>query len=164
MASETHLPPARLLAASRWAALAVLHDGAPAAAMTSFALAPEGAALYVHLSQMALHTRALLEEPRAAFVVSAPDTGEGDPQTIPRLSLSGIALALVPGTPEFDAGRRAFVGRFPEAEERFALADFILFRFEPSEARWVGGFGRAFRMTAAQLAEAVREAESGQRT
>lgn len=157
MVSETYLPPARLLAASRWAALAVLHEGAPAAAMTSYALASDGAALYVHLSQMALHTRALLSEPRAAIVVSAPDEGEGDPQTLPRLSLAGVALALVPGTPDYDAGRAAYVARFPAAEERFALADFVLFRFEPAEARWVGGFARALRMTGAQLAEAVRE-------
>ena len=158
MASETYLPAARLLAASRWAALAVVHDGAPAAAMTSYALAPDGSALYVHLSQMALHTRALLEEPSAAFVVSQPDPGEGDPQALPRLSLSGVALALVPGTPEYEAGQDAYLGRFPGADERFALADFVLFRFEPAEARWVGGFARALRMTGEQLAEALREA------
>ena len=52
-------------------------------------------------------------------------------------------------------------GRFPAAEERFALADFVLFRFEPSEARWVGGFARALRMTGAQLTEALREAAAG---
>ena len=161
MVSETYLPPARLLATSRWAALAVVVDGAPAAAMTSYALAPDGAALYVHLSQMALHTRALLEEPRAALVVSAPDPGDGDPQTLPRLSLSGVALALVPGTPEYEAGKSAYAGRFPSAEERFALADFVLFRFEPAEARWVGGFARALRMSGAQLAEALEEAGRG---
>ena len=161
MVSETYLPPARLLAASRWAALAVVHDGAPAAAMTSYAIAPDGAALYVHLSQMALHTRALLEEPRAALVVSQPDTGEGDPQTLPRLSLSGVALALVPGTPEYEAGRAAYVAPFPAADDRFALADFVLFRFEPAEARWVGGFARALRMTGAQLAEALRGGGNG---
>ena len=156
MVSETYLPPAHLLASSRWAALAVVVEGAPAAAMTSYALAPDGTALYVHLSQMALHTRALLAEPRAAFVVSAPDSGDGDPQTLPRLSLSGVALALVPGTPEYKAGKSAYAGRFPSAEERFALADFVLFRFEPAEARWVGGFGRALRMSGAQLAEALQ--------
>ena len=161
MVSETYLPPARLLAASRWAALAVVVDGAPVAAMTSYAIAPDGAALYVHLSQMALHTRALLTEPRAALVVSAPDTGDGDPQTLPRLSLSGVALALVPGTPEYAAGQAAYVGRFPAAEERFALADFVLFRFEPSEARWVGGFAQALRMTGAQLAEAMQAMPKG---
>lgn len=161
MVSETYLPPARLLAASRWAALAVVNEGAPAAAMTSYALAPDGSALYVHLSQMALHTRALLEEPKAAFVVSQADTGDGDPQTLPRLSLSGVALALVPGTLEYEAGQAAYLGRYPSADERFALADFVLFRFEPAEARWVGGFGRALRMTGAQLAEAVREVLRG---
>ena len=161
MVTETYLPAARLLAGSRWAALAVVHDGAPAAAMTSYALSPAGDALFVHLSQMALHTRALLAEPATALVVSAPDPGEGDPQTLPRVSLAGVSLALVPGTPEYEAGRAAYVGRFPAAEERFALADFVLFRFEPSEARWVGGFGRALRMSGAQLAEAVREASAG---
>ena len=158
MVSEAYRPPARLLATSRWAALAVVNECSPAAAMTSYALAPDGTALYIHLSQRALHTRALLEEPRAAFVVSAPDTGDGDPQTLPRLSLAGVALAVVPGTPEHAAGRDAFVSRFPGADERFALADFVLFRFEPSDARWVGGFERALRMTGVQLAEAVREA------
>jgi putative heme iron utilization protein len=161
MVPETYLPPARLLLSSRWAALAVVVDGAPAAAMTSYALAPDGAALYVHLSQMALHTRALLTEPRAALVVSAPDTGDGDPQTLPRLSLSGVGLALVPGTPDYESGRAAYVGRFPAADERFALADFVLFRFEPAEARWVGGFARALRMTGTQLAEAFRETAVG---
>lgn len=161
MVSETYLPPARLLSTSRWAALAVVHDGAPAAAMTSYALAPDGAALYVHLSQLALHTRALLEEPRAALVVSAPDTGVGDPQTLPRVSLSGVALALVPGTPEYETGRAAYVSSFPDAEERFGLADFVLFRFAPAEARWVGGFARALRMTGAQLTEALQEAAKG---
>lgn len=161
MVSETYLPPARLLLSSRWAALAVVVDGAPAAAMTSYALAPDGASLYLHLSQMALHTRALLTEPRAALVVSAPDTGDGDPQTLPRLSLSGVALALVPGTPEYETGQAAYVSRFPAAGERFALADFVLFRFEPSEARWVGGFARALRMSGAQLAEALAEAGRG---
>jgi hypothetical protein len=87
-----------------------------------------------------------------------PTPARGDPQTLPRLSLSGVALALVPGTPEYEAGRAALVGRFPDAAERFALADFVLFRFEPSEARWVGGFARALRMTGAQLAEALRDA------
>ncbi len=158
MVTETYRPAARLLAASRWAALAVVDDGAPAAAMTSYALAPDGPAIYLLLSQMALHTRALLTEPRAALVVSAPDTGDGDPQTLPRLSLSGVALALVPGTPEHDAGRAVYVGRFPGAAERFELADFVLFRLEVSEARWVGGFGRALRMTGPQLAEALGEA------
>jgi hypothetical protein len=129
--------------------------------MTSYAVAPDGTALYVHLSQMALHTRALLTEPRAALVVSAPDTGEGDPQTLPRLSLAGVALAIVPGTPGYEAGQSAYVGRFPAAAERFALADFVLFRFEPAEARWVGGFARALRMTGAQLAEAVRDVSGG---
>ncbi|HPA51835.1 MAG TPA: pyridoxamine 5'-phosphate oxidase family protein [Thermoanaerobaculia bacterium] len=161
MVSETYLPPARLLLSSRWAALAVVVDGAPAAAMTSYALAPDGASLYLHLSQMALHTRALLTEPRAALAVSAPDTGDGDPQTLPRLSLSGVALALVPGTPEYETGQAAYVSRFPAAGERFALADFVLFRFEPSEARWVGGFARALRMSGTQLAEALAEAGRG---
>ncbi len=161
MVTETYLPPARLLASSRWAALAVVVEGAPAAAMTSYALAPDGTALYVHLSQMALHTRALLEEPRAALVVSAPDPGDGDPQTLPRLSLSGVALALVPGTSDHEAGKSTYVGRFPGAGERFALADFVLFRFEPAEARWVGGFARALRMSGAQLAEALVEVGRG---
>ncbi|HQN06931.1 MAG TPA: hypothetical protein PK569_05095, partial [Thermoanaerobaculia bacterium] len=71
------------------------------------------------------------------------------------------ALALVPGTPEYETGQAAYVSRFPAAGERFALADFVLFQFEPSEARWVGGFARALRMSGTQLAEALAEAGRG---
>lgn len=156
MVSETYLPPARLLASSRWAALAVVVEGAPSAAMTSYTLAPDGTALYVHLSQMALHTRALLEEPRAALVVSAPDPGDGDPQTLPRLSLSGVALALsclARRSTRREVGLpRAFPGRRRALRPR---------RLRPLPLRaGRGPVGRRLRprprMSGAQLAEALQ--------
>ena len=39
---------------------------------------------------------------------------------------------------------------------RFSLPDFVLFRFAPDSARYVGGFARAARLTSAQLTEAAR--------
>jgi putative heme iron utilization protein len=41
----------------------------------------------------------------------------------------------------------AYVERFPDAQMRFELGDFLLVRFTPEDARYVGGFARAARFS-----------------
>jgi len=151
VAGEPAAEAARLLADERWAALATLHEGAPLASMVAYAHEPGTGALLLHLSGLSAHTRDLLEDPRASLVVGRPDPGAGDPQTLPRLTLSGHAEVLEEGGEAHDRARAAYIERFPAAETRFQLPDFVLFRFVPEDARWVGGLGRAARFPAARL-------------
>jgi putative heme iron utilization protein len=145
---------AALILSERWAAIATIHEGQPLASHVAFAVEPGLTGLLFHISQMAAHTQALLEDPRACLAVGRPDTGDGDPQLLARVSLSGKVTAIEPDSGEFEVAKAVYVKRFPAAEMRFELGDFILFRFEIETARWVGGFGRAARMTGQQLAEA----------
>ena len=81
----------RMILANRWAALATVdEDGAPAGSMVAYA--PEGgaASLLLFLSGLAPHTRHLLASGRAAVVVSDPDPGEDDPQTLSRVAATGL--------------------------------------------------------------------------
>ena len=144
---------AALIQAERWAALATLEGGEPSASMVAYALDAGGRGLLLFLSQLAQHTQSLVAHPRAALVISEPDTDGGDPQRLQRVTLTGDAVVIPPGVEAFvEAGER-YVARFPDALPRFELGDFLLFRFTPLAGRYVGGFARAARFTWQQLAE-----------
>ena len=156
MSTDARTEAVRLLLEERWACLAVAVDGAPAAGMVAFAAERDLSALYLHLSPMAQHTQGLLEDARCALAATRPDTGTGDPQTLPRVTLRGRAEALEPASAAWVRARAVYLERFPAAEERFELPDFLLFRLVPEEARYVGGFARALRLSGEQLVEAAR--------
>jgi hypothetical protein len=59
----------------------------------------------------------------------------------------------LPRDERFLAAAEAYVARFPEAQMRFELGDFLLFRFTPEVVRYVGGFARAARFSWADIAE-----------
>lgn len=145
----------RLVVSQRWGGLATLHEGRPAVSMVAYAVEPGFGGLLLFLSMLSTHTRDLLVDPRASLVVSAPDPGEGDPQTLPRVTLEGSTHEIARRDEEFAACWAGYVGRFPEAAPRIALTDFRLMRFVPEQARYVGGFARAATYPAAELRSAL---------
>ena len=72
MANRDQLPRlAARLRGHRWAALATTGaDGRAEASMVAYALDEQHGDLYLHLSQLAAHSRNLLERPDASLVVS----------------------------------------------------------------------------------------------
>lgn len=146
-----------LLRAQRWAALATIGEGgAPHASMVAYAACPDLDALLMHLSRLARHTRNLLRDPAASLVISEPDRGGEDPQTLRRVSLQGRAHAVHAGDAAYREQRAAYLARLPRAAPRFDFPDFVLFRFEPSGGHYVAGFGRALDLDAAALRAAAR--------
>ena len=144
---------AALIRTHRWAALATLDAGEPLASMVAYALEPGGGLLLFHVSQLAQHTRNLLAHPRGALAITEPDALEGDPQRLQRVTLTGTASVLYPNEEEYLAAAEAYIERFPDAQMRFELGDFLLFRFIPAEARYVGGFARAARFSWADIVD-----------
>ena len=143
---------AALLREQRWAALASLgRDGRPLASMVAYALEPDLSALYLHLSRLAAHTGNLLAAPEASLAVSEPDPGNGDPQTLARITVGGRVEEVARGGEDYRRGRHLYLKRLPDAEPLFEFTDFVLFRLVPDEARFVGGFGRAVTLSAAEL-------------
>ena len=126
---------ATLIRAQRWAALATLHEAEPLASMVAYSVDADGALLF-HISQLAQHTRDLVEHPRCSLVIGEPDALEGDPQRLQRVTLTGAASVI-----------RRTDAAYLAAQMRFELGDFLLFRFTPEEARYVGGFARAARFS-----------------
>ncbi len=147
---------ARLIRASRWAALATLHESAPFASMVAYAPEADFSGFLLHLSRLAPHTRNLLADPRASLVISEPDTGGDDPQTLARISVQGSVIELTRGSAEYRNARERYLEHLPEAEQLFGFGDFMLFRLLPADARYTGGFARAYTLSRAQLEATAR--------
>ena len=136
---------AALMRQQRWAALATIGaSGHPAASMVAYAAEPDLSALWLHLSRLASHTRNLLERNSAGLVISESDSGEGDPQTLARVSVGGTVEEVALSSEAHERGRTLYLGRLPDAEPLFGFGDFVLFRLVPERIRYVGGFARAF--------------------
>ena len=146
---------ARLLRETRVAALGSLRDGAPFVSMVAFVAHEDMSCLYLHLSGLAIHTRAIVDDPRVALMVAEPDAPERDPQTLARLSIEARASRLARDSSEATYAGGRYLERFPDAAQTMALGDFAFYRIDPLRARLVAGLGRTFNLTPGQLSQAA---------
>ncbi len=143
--SENGQEARRLLRQARAATLATASGGQPFASLATPATAPDGSILLL-LSDLSEHTRHLRADPRCAVMVVGAADGP-NPQTAPRLTVTGVA-AIEP-----DAGlKRRWVAAHPYAGFYAGFGDFHLWRVPLLGGSFIGGFARAFRLAAADLA------------
>jgi len=135
-----------LLKQSRIAFLASLGEHGPEATMAPFAI-HEGNIL-LHLSALAKHTGNIKREPNIGIMICTPETTEGSPLALPRLSIQGTISAVE--REEISTAKLAYLKNIPEAEQLFTFADFRLFQFSPTSIHWVGGFGKARKLSLPQ--------------
>lgn len=138
---------AALVRGERTAALATLHSSEPAVSMILFAASPDFAWFYIHTSTLASHTHDFLDHPQITLMISATDSGQGDPQSLPRVAIIGDVEQIPGGHPDFSAGREIYLAKYPQSEALFAFKDFGLYRFQPRQARFVAGFAQALNLT-----------------
>lgn len=143
-----------LIRSRRVAALGTLDAADPAqpcVSMVPFAVWPQAAALVVHLSGLAAHTRNLQAQPRAALMVMAAEP-DGEPvHALQRVTLDVVAETPERGSDPWQAARGAYLARFPEAEPMTALGDFRFVLLRPAGARQVAGFGAARSVDADEI-------------
>ncbi len=151
-------PPAlearRLVRAAASATLATQAGGQPFASLVTPAAAPDLSAL-LWLSTLSEHTRQLQAEPRCALLYTgaapAPDgVADPNPQTVPRVTLTGLAARV-----EGDAAttlKTRWLARHPYAALYADFGDFSLWRIAIGNGLLVGGFARAHRLRASELA------------
>lgn len=105
------------------------------------------------VSRLAEHTRNLLEDPRAGFLVA-----HGQGQDVlnvlnvldaPRATLLG-RFAPVEAAAQAETARR-YLRYHPDAERYLALGDFTFWAMEVERLRYIGGFGAMGWMDAADL-------------
>ncbi len=113
---------------------------------------PDGeGALLVHISRLAKHTKNLLANPQASLSVTEVDSGDGDPQTLARVSLQGSVTVIEREADAYQTARKQYIQALPDAHQLFNFADFVLFKFRIEEVRFVAGFGASFTLSAETL-------------
>jgi len=149
-----------LVDGGRQAALGTLEEGAPFASMVLYALQRRPGqvpSFLIHVSRLSPHTAHLRADPRASLLIMRPDIGEEDPQALPRVTFQARAIPLAADDQGYLEARAIYLARLPQQEYLFSFPDFTLFRLEPASARYVGGFAKAFSLSAALIADALGE-------
>ena len=154
----------RLVRAAASATLATQAAGQPFASLVTPAAAPDLSPL-LWLSTLSEHTRQLRAEPRCALLFAGRPAAGPNPQTAPRVTLTGLA-APVEGE-EGAALKARWLARHPYAALYADFADFALWRVRIGGALLVGGFARAVRLRPGELlpdpaaVAAIAAAEAG---
>ncbi|HZP21404.1 MAG TPA: DUF2470 domain-containing protein [Bauldia sp.] len=136
----------RVLRIAATGTLATLRNGAPFASLVTVATTPSGEPILL-LSKLAVHTKNLDADARAALLLVAPGGEGGDPLAGARLTLTGAVTG-----PDADPMlRRRFLARHPEAAGYAGFADFSFRRVVPEAAHLVAGFGRIVELAPAEF-------------
>jgi len=139
-----------LIAAARIAALGTLDDdGAPVVTRIAFGRDAQGAAMTL-VSDLSQHSRAMARDPRVSLLLGEV-AGKGDPLTHPRLTLLAQAVPVPRGGAEHAACAPAWLATHPKAKLYIGFADFGFVRFDVSAGLLNGGFGRAYRLSPADM-------------
>lgn len=147
---------ALLLRETRTAALGTIHNGAPMVSMVPYAVADDFSAFYLHVSQLAQHTQDMEKDKHVSLMMSEPDDGREDPQTLARVSIRGNAEVIPLGVPGYMLAKNLYRARFPKAESLFEFGDFELWRITLKGGRYVAGFAKAFNLTVDSLKDIAR--------
>lgn len=139
-----------MLQTANHAALSWLEaDGTPGISRIAFGLDPQGIPLTL-ISGLAPHSPAL--RARSACSVMVGEVGaKGDPLTHPRLMIRARASFVAADDPARADLRAHWLKGHPKAALYVDFPDFSFVRLEPLGALLNGGFGKAFRFTAADL-------------
>jgi len=144
---------ASLLHDERVLSLGVLVDGAPLVGVLPFLAAPDLGSVVVHSTRLARHSRGLQPGAPCSGAIHRPDRAGEDPLRLPRLLFEGRVEEVAEG----DVAELAplWVARFASAAMTVQLGDFAFHRLRIESGRLVAGFGRAFGVGPAVLAEAA---------
>ncbi len=136
-----------LVTAARIGALAVTDPATGHPFVTRVAVGHDGGVPLILVSMLALHTRALLANPACALLLGEPGP-KGDPMNEPRLTWIAHAEPA-----DKAAHRDAWLAGHPKTKLYYDFPDFRMFRLAPVEGHLNGGFGKAFKLTPADLVE-----------
>ncbi len=134
-----------LVRGARFGAMAVLEpeSGHPSSSRVLLATDIDGVPVMLS-STLAMHTRAVLADPRCSILVGEP--GKGDPLAWPRMTMLADAERVPPGLESHSLLRERFLRRHPKAALYADFSDFSFFRLCPKMASLNGGFGKAYNI------------------
>jgi putative heme iron utilization protein len=157
MQTQELIAIAQLIRGQRVAALGTLAAGAPYVSMVAYTAEADFGGMLFHLSNLSAHTRHLKADPRCSLLITEAETPTiEDVQTLARITLVGTVALLPRDAPFYAEAQAAYLQRLPAAEMLFSLPGFEMYRMRVSEARYIGGFARAFDLKPSHLQKAAK--------
>jgi len=135
-----------LLSISSVSFLATQGSDGPETSMAPYAVF--NGLILLHLSKLAKHRDNIEQHSRIGLMICTPESESGSPLSLPRLSMQGDIAAV--SDEQLEAAKEAYLKKIPDAEPLFGFADFRLFQFMPRQINWVGGFGKARKVSLEQ--------------
>jgi putative heme iron utilization protein len=127
--------------------------GHPFASITPYAADVQGSPIFL-MSRLAVHTKNILQDPRASLLVFEPDSIR-EPLASPRLNRMGEVREML--RDNLEAARLRYVEAHPGSAEWIAFGDFSLYRLAIAEVYYVRGFGEMSWLSADDYAGAKLE-------
>jgi putative heme iron utilization protein len=153
--NQEHLAKAaQLMCGMRAGTLATSHLGQPFASLVTPALDEDSQPILL-LSSLAAHTRHLRATPACALLIVGEPVDD-NPQTAPRLCLSGEAVLIPP-----EPAKARYLARHPYAAQYADFGDFSFWKIIVHTVQFVGGFGAAGRLDFAALQHEISTYEPG---
>lgn len=132
----------------------VAADGTPNVSYAPFALLEDG--YYILISEMARHTKNLLENPKISLMMVEDEQECRTLFARKRLTFDATPQKVPRDTPQWQAGIDALHERFQETVLGLSqLADFHLYRLVPIKGLFVKGFGQAFAVSGDDLVDVL---------
>lgn len=129
------------------ASLGTLAEGYPLVSMVLYAAASDLTSYFIHISQLAMHTRNIMDDPHVSLMICESVRTGINPQTLARISITGKAALLSPMSAEYATAKESYLEKYPFAKMNFQLGDFALYGIQMESARYVAGFGKAFSLS-----------------
>lgn len=143
----------KLLREGRVASLGTLMpSGMPFVSLANVATAHDGSPL-LFISTLAVHTQNILRDSRISLMID--ERGLGNPLANGRLSLTGTAVL----TTDSEDIRR-YLARQPDAHAYAAIHGFHYYKMVVDGGHVVGGFGRIFDVTPAEVLTDISDAKA----
>ncbi len=135
-----------LMAQARFGALAVTDPETGTPYVARVATVFDEAIPLILISTLSLHTKALQADPYCSLLIGEPGE-KGDPLTHPRMTIVARAETV-----DKAAMKERWLAAIPKSALYFDFTDFLMMRLVPSDLHLNAGFGKAFQLTAGDLA------------
>ncbi len=156
MDRQSQMVLSNLINTQQIVSLGTLDNGEPVVSMVAYTVADDFSKFYIHISGLAKHTKNIVEKPNVGLLICEAARPGEDPQTLARISISGVARMVLPDSKEFEEIKAGYIDKYRQSEVNFELGDFSMYAIESKSARFVAGFGKIFNLTEEGLAQASK--------
>ena len=143
MSDNWHQDILTVLTSTHIAFLSTQGAAGPETSMCPFAINDDD--ILLHLSSLAKHTKNIKQHPQVSLMICTPESKNISPLALPRLSLQGSIQKTAERNTE--VAKETYLAKIPDAEPLFSFSDFSLYQMKIHHVHWVGGFGKARKVS-----------------